>query len=286
MRRSLEASHPNALAQNRATTHSTSLAHKDAPRENLYALLSCSTNMSDDIFISYRRVDSQAYAGRLHDRLVQVFWRDQVFIDVDAIEPGVAFAEVLDERLRSCMVVLAIIGNRWIDARDANGSRRLDDPGDLVRVELETALVRNIRVVPVLVDGAEVPMSNSLPAGLAHLVDRQAVRLTHERFAADADALVKSLTKIFTPKREGVGIRSVNTERSGGWSAKWTELPSYSGWSIALAHKTRRGAIHDHVLAATGDGFVLDGKNIADQPSRFNLIWHFKIDGEKFELVR
>lgn len=162
--------------------------------------------MAGGIFISYRRDDSRHVAGRLVDRLAQTFKRDQLFMDVDAIEPGLDFVKVLTEKVqkvRDCDVFLAVVGPQWISATDANGRKRLDDPNDFVRVELEAALQRDIRVIPVLVDGAQMPLANELPEPLSPLARRNAVRLTHERFGSEATALATSLKSVVSRKRSG-----------------------------------------------------------------------------------
>jgi hypothetical protein len=138
------------------------------------------------IFISYSRDDSRDAAGRLVDCVAQTFPRGQLFMDIDTIEPGLDFLEVINARLADCDVLLAVIGPGWADSRGEDGARRLDDPDDFVRLELEAALARGIRVVPVLVDGAPLPKSDSLPEGLRPLLRRNAVRLAHERFGAEA----------------------------------------------------------------------------------------------------
>ena len=109
---------------------------------------------SGRIFISYRRGDTSATAGRLFDRLEGRFGVGSVFMDVDTIEPGLDFVEVIGGAVGSCDVLLALIGARWLGAVDEHGRRRLDDPDDFVVLEITTALERGIRVIPVLVDGA------------------------------------------------------------------------------------------------------------------------------------
>ena len=109
------------------------------------------------IFVSYRRQESSHLAGRLYDRLADRFGEGQVFIDVDAIEPGVDFAEEICRAVAACKVLLAIIGPTWLTATDERGRRRLDDPDDIVRLEIEAALARGVRVIPILVEGAVMP---------------------------------------------------------------------------------------------------------------------------------
>jgi hypothetical protein len=116
-------------------------------------------------------------------------------MDVDSIEPGLDFASVLQEHVKQCDAVLAIIGPRWLTATDEQGRRRLDDPHDFVRIEIETALNEDKRVIPILVGEGRMPRPEELPEALRPLARRNAVRLTHERFSSDAQSLVKSLEK-------------------------------------------------------------------------------------------
>jgi TIR domain len=147
------------------------------------------------IFISYRREDSQHAAGRLFDQLAQKFRRDQLFMDVDAIEPGIDFAEEINKKVAACDVLLAVIGPNWLKAGNEEGRRRIDDPNDFVRLEIEAALQRNVRVIPILVDAAVLPKVNELPESIQPLVRRNAVRIVHERFAAEASDLVAALQR-------------------------------------------------------------------------------------------
>ncbi len=145
------------------------------------------------IFISYRRSDSAGLAGRLYDRLERNFARGELFIDIDSIEAGADFTQVLDETLAQCRIVLVMIGPGWLASPDGQGGRRLDDPGDFVRREIEAALARDIAVVPVLVDGAVMPMAAQLPESLRKLAVRNAVEIRTARFGPDADDLIRSL---------------------------------------------------------------------------------------------
>jgi hypothetical protein len=122
------------------------------------------------IFISYRRQETGWPAGRLYDVLVEHFSAEQVFKDVDNIEPGDDFVERITAAVASCDVLLALIGPQWLTVTNKKGQRRLDDPGDYVRVEIETALTRKIRVIPILVDEARMPGADELPPTLVALV--------------------------------------------------------------------------------------------------------------------
>ena len=145
------------------------------------------------IFVSYRRQETSHLAGRLYDRLVDRFGESQVFIDVDAIEPGVDFAEEIFRAVAGCRVLLAIIGPTWLTATDERDRRRLDDPDDIVRLEVEAALAREVRVIPILVEGAVMPARQDLPASLAGLARRNALLIRHESFRYDAGRLVTAI---------------------------------------------------------------------------------------------
>src|SRR5260370_27532242 len=149
--------------------------------------------MAGGIFINYRRGDDPGNTGRLGDRLLEAFPPEQLFMDVDSVPPGVDFVRMLEEKVTQCDVLLAVIGKDWIDARDATGARRLDNPDDFVRIEIESALKRGKRVIPVLVHEARMPPAVELPEAIRPLARRNAVRLTHERFRADVQALIKAL---------------------------------------------------------------------------------------------
>jgi TPR repeat protein len=142
--------------------------------------------MSGKIFINYRREDSSAWAGRLSDHLSAHFPQSQIFMDVD-MDLGINFVEEIEKNVESCDVLIAVIGKRWLISTDEKRRRRIGNPDDFVRLEIATALKRNIRVVPVLVDGASMPSSGQLPENLKPLALRHALNVSHERFRADAE---------------------------------------------------------------------------------------------------
>ena len=151
--------------------------------------------MSPRIFISYRREDSQGSTGRLYDRLSQAFTPDMIFMDVDTMVPGADFVRELNEAVLNCDVLLAIIGGGWLDATTADGGRRIEDGDDFVRIEITTALHHGIRVIPVLVDGAQMPAADELPGELKPLARRHAVEISHPRFMSDVDRLIDTLKR-------------------------------------------------------------------------------------------
>jgi TIR domain-containing protein len=105
--------------------------------------------MSGQLFINYRRGDDPGFTGRLFDRLEDAFTADQLFMDVDSIAPGLDFVRVLEEHVGKCDIFLAVIGPNWLDARDEAGNRRLDNPNDFVRIEIESALQFGKRIIPI-----------------------------------------------------------------------------------------------------------------------------------------
>jgi len=117
------------------------------------------------IFLSYRRQDSPGSVGRIYDRLRTHFGNDAVFFDIDSIPFGEDFREHIDAAVGQCDIVLAVIGTKWAGENDAH--RRLDDPRDFVRIELESALNRNLPVIPILIDHARMPGEADLPPSLA-----------------------------------------------------------------------------------------------------------------------
>jgi hypothetical protein len=153
-------------------------------------------NAAGHIFISYRRSDSADIAGRIDDRLTGRFGRNLIFKDVDSIPLGLDFKEYLDEKVSECSVFLAIIGDRWLEAGDETGVRRLNDPADFVRIEIESALKRGIPVIPLLVRGAKMPMEGQLPDGLKKLAYRNGIPIRHDPdFHRDMDRLIAALEK-------------------------------------------------------------------------------------------
>jgi len=150
---------------------------------------------SGGVFISYRRGDSGYAAGWLHDRLRDRLGSERIFMDVDSLRPGDDYIAKIDEAVGGCAVLLAVIGPEWSGSLEHGGQRRIDDADDFVRLEVEAALARDVRVVPVLVGGARMPDAGELPASLAPLARRQAVVLTQESFADDAERLLTSLER-------------------------------------------------------------------------------------------
>ncbi len=147
------------------------------------------------IFISYRRDDSADTTGSIHDHLSERFTKEAVFRDVDSIDLGENYKSRVANVIDICSVLLAVIGDKWLNITDKTGSRRLDDPEDLVRFEIELALKRaDILVIPVLVQGAEMPAKSDLPPPLAELHYHNAMHIRRDPdFRHDMERLIKYL---------------------------------------------------------------------------------------------
>ena len=164
------------------------------------------------VFLSYRRDDSAAYAGRLYDRLASRFGSGEIFMDIDHIEPGEDFIEIIKGDIRASNVLIVLIGRQWASLVDRTGSRRLDNPEDFIRLEVRTALDQGVRIIPVLVGGASMPPAQDLPKPLQPLARRHAIELSDLRFHLDVDRLIETIEKILAPA-------AVQTEKTGGVSA-------------------------------------------------------------------
>lgn len=183
---------------------------------------------SNGVFVSYRRQETSGIAGRLYDRLTQRLGAEHVFMDVDSIEVGANFAEVIERAVDASDVLLAVIGPQWLTATDEEGHRRLDDSDDVVRLEIEAALRHDIRVVPLLVEGAAMPRRRDLPDSLRELAYRTGLVLRHETFNDDLGRIMKVLDKIRVEeeakrdaeeeaKREA-GRETAKTDTTGLWT--------------------------------------------------------------------
>lgn len=143
------------------------------------------------IFISYRRNEAAAYAGRLYDRLAARFGKERVFIDTANVEWGEDFVEAITSAAESCAVMIALVSPRW--SRGAGAEGEVDD---YVRLEVAKALERKIRVIPILIQGAAMPAPKDLPEDLAPLVRRNALALSDTRWERDVEDLIKSLENL------------------------------------------------------------------------------------------
>lgn len=161
------------------------------------------------IFLSYRRSDSQDVTGRIYDRLIATYNKKQVFKDVDNIPLGVSFPMHLQQVLGKASMALVIIGPNWVNSTDEEGGRRLDDPGDFVRIEVETALRSKIPVIPILVSNAKMPQAKDLPPSLRGLVMRHGLAVRPDPdFNTDIERLlagIEQLSKLLSGQTEKAG---------------------------------------------------------------------------------
>lgn len=168
------------------------------------------------MFISYRRDDSQLSCDRIYGYLAPIFGVKQVFRDLDAIAGGTNFHTAIEQALSTCKVLLVVIGPTWTTITDASGHRRLDDPNDLVRLEVETALRRGIAVLPLLVQGATPPPAATLPPSIQQLSyqNMRVVRADPD-FARDMQAVMLDIAAFVPiPQRGSGGLRAArNTLR-------------------------------------------------------------------------
>jgi hypothetical protein len=154
------------------------------------------SSRSPNVFISYRRADSADVTGRIYDRLTRHFGASAIFKDVESIPIGIDFKEHLEKAVGKCKILLVVIGDQWLAATDSPGNQRLQDPRDFVRIEVESALRRNIPVIPLLVRGASMPQEEELPPSLSKLAYRNAIPIRADPdFHRDMDRLIEAISE-------------------------------------------------------------------------------------------
>lgn len=149
------------------------------------------------IFISYRRADSKYVVDRIRDRLTAAYGVDAIFRDIESIPLGENFSDVLDEATSTCNVMLVVMGPQWARITDAQGNKRLFDPGDFTRIEVETGLAhKEILVIPVLVMNATMPAPQDIPESLGNLLFRNALNVRNDPdFNADMLRLIEGINR-------------------------------------------------------------------------------------------
>ncbi len=195
------------------------------------------------VFVSYRRGDSEGQARALGLTLAQHVGSDAVFLDVDDIAPGLDFRRVLDEHLASCSLMLALIGKDWLDAKDAAGQRRLDDPRDYVRQEIAAALKRDILVTPVLLQGVSMPPADRLPDDIRDLAYRNALELRHSSWESDVNEMVRRLGLVRSTRRYWTGAVA---------AAALVAVAAWAVWSFS-PFATRQSDARDSTRAQGGE---------------------------------
>jgi TIR domain len=231
--------------------------------------------MNAKIFINYRREDTRHAAGRLCDHLIEHFGKDQVFMDIDQIDPGEDFVEVINRKVATCDIAIVMIGPNWLHATDASGKPRLDHEDDFVRMEIVAALQRDIRVIPVLVDRAPMPRMQDLPEALSPLSRREAIELSETHFRTDVNRLIEAIRKSLAfvekkaepsatqarlPARKRAPALRTSTKRPPLPAAKQVakdERDKSPLWGIAIAVGMGLGAWGGWVLASH---FTIVGK--------------------------
>ncbi len=188
------------------------------------------------VFVSYRRQDTRHVAGRLADRLVEHF---DVFMDMDTIEPGTDFTDVIRQAVESCDIFLSVIGASWTTVTGEQGQRRLDDSADWVVTETAIALQRGVPVIPVLVDGATMPARAELPPDLAPLASRQAVTIRHESFTSDVNHLIGAIERRLerTPAAAAPAPAPAEDRRTAqlaAWSSQADRAAAEGRWADAV----------------------------------------------------
>ena len=190
------------------------------------------------IFISYRRIDSKPYSGRLFDRLARHFGRLQIFMDIEGgIARGEDFAEALERAVKSVDAMVVVVGRQWLVCADDAGRRRLDIPGDWVRGEIAAGLARGILLLPVLVDGASMPRPGDLPEDIAPFARKQAAEISDSRWDYDVAQIFKVLEQAVSPQPE-------SDERPSPWAGRVKRIVRWVGWGLA-------GALAALVVAVT-----------------------------------
>jgi hypothetical protein len=222
------------------------------------------------IFVSYRRDDAAAYAGRLYDALVDRFGPENVFIDIDTIELGSDFRDAIDSAISSYDVALALIGRTWTSATDAEGRRRLDDPDDVLRLELERTLAHGLVVIPVRVQGAAMPAEHELPPALAPLAARQGMELRDTAWRDDVARLTRHLERIAERK----AARAAGPPQPPAAAPAARRRPAFPRWSrrrglaLALALAGAVAAVAVAVADVGDDGApAAQGRLLAAIPS-------------------
>jgi hypothetical protein len=212
------------------------------------------------VFISYRRENTAGEARALFNDLVERLGDKSVFMDVDSIALGRDFRSVLQETTASCDLMLVIIGRNWADATDERGRIRLENPSDYVRLEIETALKRNIAVTPVLVQGAQMPAPEVLPTEIRDLAYRNGFELGHSRWESDIREMIRRL---------GLDAPSVPASQpKGRRRLAWVLIPgvliaAIGGGLLLFPHRDQMSPIikeaPDGSVKEAADGYVALG---------------------------
>lgn len=231
--------------------------------------------MSARIFLNYRRTDSEGYAGWLRKDLAGRFGTDHVFMDVVGIEPGEDFVEEINRQVEACDVFLAMIGPDWLGPR-------LEKANDFVRLEVEAALARGIRVIPLLVGGAVMPEPEQLPPSLAPLARRNAFTLT----SAGWEDQVRRLCDVI--ERVGVAAASSTPPRTVEDTYRAVAKPVRpTGRATAPAAGRPEPTAADQIDSGPVDrlAFLPEGRRLATAGAGIVRVWPVVPSGPTFTTV-
>jgi TIR domain-containing protein len=205
------------------------------------------------VFISYRREECAAHAGRLYDAMAARFGDGNVFMDVD-MAPGVDFVERITQVVSACQVLILVMGSRWASVTDQQGNLRLEDPDDFVRLELKTALQRpEVTPIPVLVGGARMPRREDLPEEIGSITRRNAIELSDGRWRYDVDRLNGRLDELLAGDDGGGEALAPPTPPSTPVPPPSTPAPPPSTPAMeepAVGRSTRRVILEGMLVAA------------------------------------
>ena len=224
------------------------------------------------VFITYRREETAAQAGRLYDAMAARYGDRNVFMDVE-MAPGVDFVERITESVAACQVLIVVMGPRWATLEDEQGRRRLDDPEDFVRLEVETALRRpEVTPIPVLVAGARMPSREELPEELRAITRRNALELSDQRWRQDVGRLISTLDELVgeTPAGQTASPAVASSPPSRAKAARRLPLGSRARW--ALLGVLTVAAIVVAVVVASDGGGEGAGEEAADYQALLELI--------------
>ena len=225
------------------------------PRRLCALGVSWSSEHMSEIFISYRRDDSAGHAGRIRDRLTPVFGEKNVFMDVEDIQPGEVFPNVLADRLTGCKVAIIVIGRRWLELLRS----RAGGDADCVEAEIGAALKGSAVVIPVLVQGASMPKTNELPNALSELGERARLEVRDSYFDEDAARLLNAVKGI-----PGVRRRQPSLDLTGTWIARM-EGRGQKPWHMYLHFEVFGDSLYGSVEYPTGEGGIQDGRLDGDR---------------------
>ncbi len=192
--------------------------------------------MAGKIFVNYRRDDSASQALNVAQYLESTFGKNSVFIDVDRLRAGENFPAVLEDTLSRCAVMLTIIGPQWLklDNHQTN-TRRIDNPEDWVRLEIERALARKVPVIPVLIGGAQLPKKSELPASLQALTEHQVATISTNGFRHEMAGLANDLRTLLRIGNRRMSIAAAVLTCSAASMAGLFYSGAFDGKPVSLA---------------------------------------------------